>query len=50
MVEGIAVFDHIWTHEAHRRRRLGSSVMRALENVAVERGAACGMLVATDAG
>jgi len=50
LIDDIAVFDQIWTHEAHRRRRLGSSVMRTLENVAVERGAARGMLVATDAG
>ncbi|MFZ2031831.1 MAG: GNAT family N-acetyltransferase [Vitreimonas sp.] len=50
LIDDIAVFDQIWTHEAHRRRRLASSVMRTLENVAVQRGAARGMLVATDAG
>lgn len=50
MIDDIAVFDQIWTHEAHRRRGLGSSVMRTLENIAVERGGVRGMLVATDAG
>ena len=50
LIEDTAIFDQIWTHEAHRRRRLGSSIMRTLENVAVERGAVRGMLVATEAG
>jgi GNAT superfamily N-acetyltransferase len=50
LIGDVAVFDQIWTHEAHRRRGLGSSVMRTLENVAVQRGASRGMLVATDAG
>ncbi|MBI3437574.1 MAG: GNAT family N-acetyltransferase [Proteobacteria bacterium] len=50
LIDDVAVFDQIWTHEAHRRRRLGSRVMRTLENVAVQRGAIRGMLVATEAG
>lgn len=49
-VDDIAVFDQVWTHDEHRRRRLGSSVMRTLENAAIARGAALGMLVATEAG
>jgi GNAT superfamily N-acetyltransferase len=50
LIDEIAVFDQIWTHDAHRRRGLASNVMRTLENVAVERGATRGMLVATEAG
>lgn len=50
LIDEVAVFDQIWTHEAHRRRRLGSAIMRTLENAAVTRGAQRGMLVATDAG
>jgi GNAT superfamily N-acetyltransferase len=50
LIEDVAVFDQIWTHEAHRRRGLASAVMRTLENAAVARAARRGMLVATDAG
>jgi len=49
-IDNVAVFDEIWTHEAHRRRRLGSAVMRTLENQAIACGAHHGTLVATDAG
>lgn len=50
LIGDVAVFDQIWTHEAHRRRGLGANVMRRLENAAIERDAARGMLVATAAG
>jgi GNAT superfamily N-acetyltransferase len=50
VVDDIAVFDQILTHEDHRRRGLGGAVMRTLENGAAQRGARRGMLVATDAG
>lgn len=50
LVEDVAVFDQVSTQEAHRRRRLGSAIMRTLENAAIARGAQRGMLVATDAG
>lgn len=50
LVGDIAVFDQISTQEAHQRKGLGSAVMRALENEAADRGAARGILVATDAG
>lgn len=48
--EDVAVFDQIWTHEEHRRRRLASAVMGTLENAALLRNATRGMLVATEAG
>ena len=50
LVEDIAVFDQIWTHEDHRRHGLGGAIMRTLEDAAANRGAVRGMLVATDAG
>lgn len=50
LVEDIAVFDQIWTHEDHRRQGLGGAIMRSLEDAAANRGAVRGMLVATDAG
>ncbi len=50
LIEDVAVFDQIWTHEAHRRKRLASAMMRTLENAAITRGAVRGMLVATDVG
>jgi GNAT superfamily N-acetyltransferase len=50
LVGDVAVFDQISTQEAHQRKGLGSAVMRALENAAVDHGAGRGMLVATEAG
>lgn len=50
LIEDIAVFDRISTQEAHRRRGLGSAIMRALENAVAARDAQRGMLVATEAG
>lgn len=50
LVDDVAVFDQIQTQEAHRRLRLGSAVMRALQSAAAARGARIGMLVATEAG
>ncbi|MDX2395052.1 GNAT family N-acetyltransferase [Streptomyces sp. DK15] len=41
------VFDQIITEEAHRRRGLGTVVMGALTNAAVEHGVATGILGAT---
>jgi GNAT superfamily N-acetyltransferase len=45
-----AVVDQVVTEPAYRRRGLGSLVMRALSDAAVEQGARTGVLVATDAG
>ncbi|MET8468909.1 GNAT family N-acetyltransferase [Streptomyces sp. NPDC006422] len=45
-----AVVDRVVTAEAHRRRGLGSFVMRALADQALARGAETGVLGATDAG
>ncbi|MGP3775920.1 GNAT family N-acetyltransferase [Streptomyces sp. SDT5-1] len=45
-----AVVDRVVTSEAHRRRGLGSFVMRALADQALARGAETGVLGATDAG
>lgn len=42
-----AVADRIETDPAHRRRGLGSLVMRTLANIAVDRGATTGVLGAT---
>ena len=50
LIGDVAVFDQISTQEAHRRRALGSAIMRTLENAVVARGAQRGMLVATEAG
>ncbi|MBS0385857.1 MAG: GNAT family N-acetyltransferase [Proteobacteria bacterium] len=50
LIEDVAVFDQIWTHEAHRRRGLASAVMQTLENAAAARSAQRAILVATDAG
>ncbi|MEV7615536.1 GNAT family N-acetyltransferase [Streptomyces sp. NPDC089799] len=44
---GACVFDQIITEEAHQRRGLGTLVMGALTNAAVENGAATGVLGAT---
>jgi GNAT superfamily N-acetyltransferase len=48
--QGWAVFDRIETDEAHRRRGLGSAVMRGLQAQALEAGARGGLLVATAEG
>lgn len=45
-----AVFDQIETHENHRRRGLGRSVMDALSVAASQRGVQRGVLVATPDG
>ncbi|MFF2011255.1 GNAT family N-acetyltransferase [Streptomyces sp. NPDC058195] len=45
-----AVMDRVVTDEAHRRRGLGSLVMRTLADQAVVRGAYAGVLGATDPG
>ncbi len=44
------VVDRVVTEEAHRRRGLGGFVMRTLADLAVARGAALGVLGATDDG
>ncbi len=44
------LFDQIITDEAHRRRGLGRSVMQALSNAALDRGAHQGLLSATEMG
>lgn len=44
------VVDRVVTEEAHRRRGLGSFVMRTLADRALETGAVLGVLGATDAG
>jgi predicted GNAT family acetyltransferase len=43
-------FDQIVTHESHRRRRLGSTIMKLLTGEAVARGKTQGVLVATEDG
>ncbi|MFI8931323.1 GNAT family N-acetyltransferase [Streptomyces sp. NPDC053474] len=45
-----AVVDRVVTEEAHRRRGLGSHVMRVLADEALARGAGLGVLGATDDG
>ncbi|QMU66973.1 GNAT family N-acetyltransferase [Streptacidiphilus sp. P02-A3a] len=45
-----ATFDQVVTEGAHQRRGLGSLVMRALANAAMEQGAEFGVLGATDEG
>ncbi|QDQ15682.1 GNAT family N-acetyltransferase [Streptomyces spectabilis] len=45
-----AVVDRVVTDEAHRRRGLGSHVMRVLADEALARGAGLGVLGATDDG
>ncbi|MFM0730472.1 GNAT family N-acetyltransferase [Paraburkholderia sediminicola] len=41
------IFDQIVTHESHRRRGLGSAIMKLLSGEAVARGKKQGILVAT---
>jgi predicted GNAT family acetyltransferase len=43
----VAVVDRVATDEAHRRRGLGTVVMRALADAALGQGAELGMLGAT---
>ena len=50
LVDGLAVFDRIRTHENHRRQGLGRAVMRRLGNVAVSRDTTKAALVATAEG
>jgi GNAT superfamily N-acetyltransferase len=50
MIGDSAIFDRIATGEAHRRRGLGRALMAALHARAQERGAARGLLAATQAG
>ncbi|QNP70250.1 GNAT family N-acetyltransferase [Streptomyces roseirectus] len=45
-----AVFDQIETSPAHRRRGLGTTVMRALQSAAATQGARTGVLVGTPVG
>jgi GNAT superfamily N-acetyltransferase len=44
------IYDRIETHESHRRRKLGSIIMKTLEAVAAARGIHKGLLVATREG
>jgi GNAT superfamily N-acetyltransferase len=44
------LFDQVATDEAHRRRGLGRALMQALSNAGMERGAANGLLSATEMG
>jgi len=50
LVDGHAVFDQILTQPAHRRLGLGTVVMSALTNRAIEHGASRGALIATPDG
>ncbi|MEV5435381.1 GNAT family N-acetyltransferase [Streptomyces sp. NPDC052682] len=45
-----AVADQVETSQAHRRRGLGSVVMRTLQRAAAEQGAQTGVLAGTEAG
>ncbi|MFI7615383.1 GNAT family N-acetyltransferase [Nonomuraea terrae] len=45
-----AIVDQVETAAGHRRRGLGSVIMKTLEAAAVSRGARSGVLVATDQG
>jgi len=47
LVGPFAIYDQIETHEAHRRRGLGSLVMHALREYASDQGVDHGVLVAT---
>lgn len=44
------IYDRIETHESHRRRKLGSVIMKTLETVGAARGISKGLLVATREG
>lgn len=45
-----AIYDRIETHESHRRRKLGSVIMKTLEAIGAARGINKGLLVATREG
>lgn len=49
-VEDFAIYDRIATHENHRRRKLGTIIMKELEAIGNARGIKKGLLVATDDG
>ncbi|HEY9260882.1 GNAT family N-acetyltransferase, partial [Chitinophaga sp.] len=44
------IYDRIETHESHRRRKLGSVIMKTLEAIGAARGINKGLLVATREG
>jgi GNAT superfamily N-acetyltransferase len=48
--DGFGIVDQVETDPAHRRRGLGTAVMRTLEGWAACRGAHTGILIATDEG
>ncbi|MBS0031061.1 GNAT family N-acetyltransferase [Chitinophaga sp. 22321] len=48
--EDAGIYDRIETHPLHRRRGLGTVVMKALESVGAARGITKGLLVATAPG
>jgi GNAT superfamily N-acetyltransferase len=48
--DGFAIYDRIETHPAHRRRKLGSQILKTLESAAASRGITKGVLVATAEG
>lgn len=50
LVEDYIIYDRIETHPDHRRRGLGSIVMKALESLGAAHGKKKGILVATTAG
>ncbi|HMI19976.1 MAG TPA: GNAT family N-acetyltransferase [Sphingomonas sp.] len=50
LLDDTALFDQIATDERHRRRGLGRTLMQALSNGALARGASRGLLSATEMG
>lgn len=50
IVRDFAIYDRVETHPNHRRRGLGSAIVRALGSVSQLRGATRGVLVATQEG
>jgi GNAT superfamily N-acetyltransferase len=50
LIGDFVIYDRIETHPDHRRRGLGSAVMKALEEVGRTRGKTQGVLVATAEG
>jgi GNAT superfamily N-acetyltransferase len=50
LLDDTALFDQVATDERHRREGLGRTVMQALSNAALARGAPRGLLSATDMG
>ena len=49
-VDGFGIYDSIETHPDHRRKGLGSIVMKNLESAGITRGISKGLLVATAQG